>query len=144
MELVQITIYARQRKHNSRLGIETSSRQQQLAPVPCSVRCIESPNGFFTMDLFASRMNHQPPVYCSWRMDPGALAVDGFSISWAREFPYLLPPFCIVSRVLSKIQREAVACACLIVPTWPTQVWYSQLLVKLTDLHYFQTMTICY
>jgi len=39
--------------------------------------------GPFSMDLFASRMNHQLPVYCSWRPDPGALAVDGFSISWA-------------------------------------------------------------
>jgi len=59
------------------------------------------------MDLFASRMNHQPPVYCTWRPDPGALAVDGFSISWAQEFPYLFPPFCLIGRALSKIQRDS-------------------------------------
>jgi len=38
--------------------------------------------GPFTIDLFASRMNHQLPVYCSWRPNPGALVVDAFSTSW--------------------------------------------------------------
>ena len=32
-----------QREHDSRLGVSTPSRQQQLAPMPCSVRCIASP-----------------------------------------------------------------------------------------------------
>ena len=49
--------------------------------------------GPLSIDLFASRINYQLPVYCSWKPDPGARTVDAFSISWARETPYLFPPF---------------------------------------------------
>jgi len=87
--------------------------------------------GPFTTDLFASRMNHQFPVYCSWRPDLGDLAVDAF---YGFGNPYLFPPFCLVGRALSKIQKETVACACLIEPAWPTQVWYQQLFSMLADL----------
>ena len=121
----------RQQKHNSRPGVEAPSRQQQLAPVPCSIWCIESPIRSF---LYGSICFQDELPTLHWRPDPGALAADGFSISWAWEFPYLFPPFCLVGRALLKSQRETVTCACLIAPAWPTQVWYPQLLAMLTDL----------
>jgi len=133
----QITIHAEYLPGSENTTADWESRHHQdnsswhLCPVVFDA--LHHLLGPFTMDLFASRMNHQLPVYCSWKPDPGALAVDGFSISWAREFPYLFPPFCLVGRALSKIQREAVMCACLIAPAWPTQVWYPQLLAMLTD-----------
>ena len=88
--------------------------------------------GPLSIDLFASRINYQLPVYCSWKPDPGARTVDAFSISWARETPYLFPPFCLIGRALSKISREAVDSACLVAPAWPSQIWYPQLLAILT------------
>ena len=36
--------------------------------------------GPFSVDLFASRTNYQLPIYCSWRPDPTAWAVDALSI----------------------------------------------------------------
>ena len=33
------------------------------------------------IDLFASRINHQLPNYISWKPDPGAKAIDAFSIT---------------------------------------------------------------
>ena len=87
--------------------------------------------GPLSIDLFASRINYQLPVYCSWKPDPGARTVDAFSISWARETPYLFPPFCLIGRALSKISREAVDSACLVAPAWPSQIWYPQLLAIL-------------
>ena len=48
--------------------------------------------GPFSIDLFASRMNHQLPSYCSWRPDPGACTIDAFSVSWDEMTPYLFPP----------------------------------------------------
>ena len=74
--------------------------------------------GPFSIDLFASRINHQLPIYCSWRPDPGAISVDAFSIPWRDELPYLFPPFCLIGRALLKIQRESVNQACLIAPAW--------------------------
>ena len=45
-------------------------------------RQLESKEGPFSIDLFASRTNTQLPLYCSWRPDPNAPAVDAFSITW--------------------------------------------------------------
>ena len=84
--------------------------------------------GPFTIDLFASRTNAQLPDYCSWRPDPQARVVDAFSTSWSQDQPYLFPPFNLIGRALSKICLEEVDYACLIAPTWPAQVWYSQVL----------------
>ena len=64
--------------------------------------------GPFSIDLFASRINHQLPIYCSWRPDPGAISVDAFSMPWRDKSPNLFPPFCLISRALLKIQRESV------------------------------------
>ena len=38
--------------------------------------------GMPDIDLFASRLNHQLPKYVSWETDPGAVAVDAFSLHW--------------------------------------------------------------
>ena len=87
--------------------------------------------GPFSLDLFASRINHQLPIYCSWRPDPGVISVDAFTMSWRDQSPYLFPPFCLYGKALLKIQRESVNQACLIAPAWPGQMWYSQLLTML-------------
>lgn len=80
-----------------------------------------------TIDLFASRLNFQLPCYCSYRPDPGALAVDAFTISWSNLKWYAFPPFSVINAALQKIQVEQ-ATGILIVPDWPTQIWYPVLL----------------
>ena len=134
----QITLHAEYLPGTENTIADWESRHHQdssnweLCPSVFEVlNCLLGP---FSVDLFASRTNYQLPVYCSWKPDPGALAVDAFSISWAREIPYLFPPFCLVGRALSKIQRETISCACLVAPAWPTQAWYPQLLAMLVDL----------
>jgi len=74
------------------------------------------------------RTNAKLPEYCSWCTDPQAKVVDAFSTSWAQDQPYLIPPFNLTGRALSKISVEEVNYACLIAPIWPAQVWYSQVL----------------
>ena len=39
--------------------------------------------GIPEIDLFASRLNSQLSVYCSWKPDPGAKAIDAMMIDWA-------------------------------------------------------------
>ena len=46
--------------------------------------------------------------------------------------PYLFALFCLISRALSKISREAEDSACLVAPAWLSQIWYPQLLAMLT------------
>ena len=79
--------------------------------------------GHFSIDLFATRTNTQLPVYCSWRPDPWALAVDAYSIPWKGHYPYLFPPFALLPRCLDKIKKDRVT-AVVIAPLWPYQIWF--------------------
>ena len=108
--------------------LSDSSDWQLLSSV---FKSLQSSLGPFSIDLFASRANHQLPEYCSWKPDPTAVAVDAFSMPWSSERSYLFPPFNLVRRSLTKIRMEAVTSTCLIALAWPAQSWYPQLLEML-------------
>lgn len=96
-------------------------------------RELENQLGPFSIDLFASRTNTQLEAYCSWRPDPFAVAVDALSIPWTGHFPYLFPPFTLISRCLNKIKEEQ-ASGVLVAPLWPSQVWFPLLLRSLVNI----------
>ena len=75
------------------------------------------------IDLFASRLNYQVPRYVSWKPDPGAEAVDAFSLDWNKLKFYAFPPFCLVGRCIQKIMQDK-AQGILVVPNWTTQAWF--------------------
>ena len=79
------------------------------------------------IDLFASRLNAKLDQFVSWHPEPGALAVDAFSISWSNQKCYAFPPFSLLTRVLAKIRND-VALVLLIALTWSTQPWFPMLL----------------
>ena len=83
-------------------------------------------------ELFASRINHKLSNYISWRPDPGAKAVDAFSINWSPTNNYCFPTFSIILKVLQKIQKDK-AQAIVVVPYWTTQSWFPVLLGMLVD-----------
>ena len=56
--------------------------------------------------LFASRIKHQLSYYIPWRPDPGAKAVDAFSINWSSTYSYYFPPFSIILKILQKTQQD--------------------------------------
>lgn len=80
-----------------------------------------------SIDLFASRLNKQCPVYASWRPDPDALFVDAFSANWSNFFFYAFPPFSLIGKCLEKIQANKAE-GILVVPLWTCQSWYPKLL----------------
>ena len=89
------------------------------------------------IDLFASRLNHQVPLYCSWKPDPHALATDAFSIDW-NDFSliYIYAPFSLLPRVINtwqnhqELQRRSPTNtrvqhnAIIVAPAWPSQPWF--------------------
>ena len=80
------------------------------------------------IDLFASRLNFKLPKYVAWKPDPGAIAIDAFTVDWSEyKLIYCFPPFSLIGRVLHQLQQSR-ATAILIVPDWPTQFWYPRLL----------------
>jgi hypothetical protein len=77
------------------------------------------------IDIFASRLNTQFPAYVSYRPDPGAIAVDAFTLNLAKFQFYAFPPFSVIATLLQKIQEEG-ATGIVVVPDWPTQSWYAK------------------
>ena len=78
------------------------------------------------VDLFASRLNKQLPVFYSFRPDPEASSIDAFSTDWGDLYFYAFPPFICVGRALQKIQMDK-ATGIIVVPDWPNQCWYQEL-----------------
>ena len=83
------------------------------------------------IDLFASRINTQFPTYVSCRPDPGAFAIDALSLSLSNLEFYAFPSFGVIPHVLKKVQEDE-ASGILVVPDWPTQVWYPTAMKLLT------------
>ena len=75
------------------------------------------------IDMFASQLNTQLKTFVAWRPDPQATHIDAFTLPWNNLFIYCFPPFCLIARVLCKIQLEKPR-VILIAPRWPTQPWY--------------------
>ncbi|XP_044585057.1 uncharacterized protein LOC123265399 [Cotesia glomerata] len=79
--------------------------------------------GMLEIDLFASRINTKCAIYCSWKRDPEAYAFDAFTVSWSDWIFYAFPPFSIITKVIKKIKDDKAE-VILVVPHWPTQVWF--------------------
>ena len=60
------------------------------------------------IDSFAPCLYFQTKSYVSWSPDPGAVAVDAFSLCWKSFKPYAFRPFSLLGRVLHKLKLEEV------------------------------------
>ena len=82
--------------------------------------------------MFASRLNHQIQPYVSWKPDPKAISNDAFTLDWSNYKIYAFPPFCLIGKVLTKIEYEE-STAILVAPLWHTQAWFSKMLELLVN-----------
>lgn len=96
-------------------------------------QCIQSLWGPLEIDLFASRLSYQIPRYANWRPDPGAEAVDAFTLDWAQLVGYAFPPFALVGRCLKQVILQKVQKLVIVAPVWETQPWYPLLLQLCVD-----------
>ena len=76
------------------------------------------------IDMFTSRLNKQFPRYVSYGPDPGVYLVDAFSAQCNELNGYYFPPFSMIPKVLQKLEQDK-ATGVVVIPRWPTQVWYS-------------------
>ena len=67
-----------------------------------------------------SRLNAKSNCFVSWHLEPGATAVDVFSIYWANLKCYVFPPFSRLTQVLAKIRSDK-ALVLFIASVWTTQ-----------------------
>ena len=79
------------------------------------------------IDLFASRLNHRVPLYCSWKPDPHAHAIDAFSIDWTDfNLVYIFCPYSLLTKVLKRWQDQKpnLTEGIIVAPCWKGQPWY--------------------
>ena len=93
---------------------------------------IQQSMGPLEVDLFASRLTRQPPHFYSWREDPEAAATDAFMQDWSHLRGFANPPWCLISRCLSKVKEEGARIV-LVTPLWNTQPWFPVVLELLED-----------
>ena len=83
------------------------------------------------IDLFATNINTQFGKYAAFRPDPGAMYIDAFSIDWSDLKFYAFPPISVIPMVLPKVKQDSAEG--IVVPFWPTQVWYPAMLKMLVS-----------
>ena len=92
----------------SRLPFTTHTRLQRLAVASSDFPTASRQTGPILNRPLCVSTNAQLPTYCSWKLDPTAVAIDALSISWRNHYPYLFPPFSLLSHCLEKINQEKV------------------------------------
>ena len=93
-------------------------------------RMITDRFGMPDIDMFASRLNCQLPIYASWKPDPNSTYIDAMQVTWANKFIYLFPPFSMLWPVITKMEEDKVEKAILVVPKWTTQSWFPRIMRK--------------
>ena len=101
------------------LGFQLNSLTMTISLTPEKAFKVKGPD----VDLFASRLNNNNRKYISYRSDPGAQAVNAFTIPWGNLQFYAFPPFSIILKVLRKVNSE-IATGLIVVPHWPIQSWW--------------------
>lgn len=66
-----------------------------------------------TIDMFASRLNHQLTTFVSWLPDPQAMAIDVFPLDWTNHFLRAFPSFSILPQFLQKLEMDQAKSSCL-------------------------------
>jgi len=88
----------------------------------------------FSLDPFATAATAMARNFCSLRDEEQHTAADGFSVSWSGHDLFLNPPWRLLSRVLRKIAADR-ARGVLIIPRWPSQHWWPQVLTLRASWH---------
>ena len=82
-----------------------------------------------TVDRFANAFNAHLPRFNSRFRVPGTEAVDAFSVSWAAENNWLVPPIHCIIRVIQHL-LVCSAFGTLVVPYWPSNAFWPFLFVS--------------
>ena len=80
--------------------------------------------GSFQVDLFASGVTNQIPVFCSRIPDPNAIESDAFRLDWTDRVLWAFPPVPLIPRVLQQLSTQPARLLVLLAPLWSAQSWF--------------------
>ena len=87
--------------------------------------------GPHTLDRFANASNAHLPRFNSRFRVPGTEAVDAFSVSWAADNNWLVPPIHCIIRVIQHLVCSAFGTS--VVPYWPSNAFWPFLFASSLD-----------
>jgi hypothetical protein len=97
----------------------------------------------FTVDRMATRANRRCIQFCSHSsIDPECFGVSAFSVDWKLDkngqeaVNYCFPPFYLIARILEHV-KECKSSVALLVPWWPSQHWWPDLMRMCTRVWRF-------
>ena len=93
---------------------------------PSIFEAIDQLWGPHTLDCFASLRTRQLERFCSRWWNPECYAIDAFTVDWSKERVWLVPPFYLISRVLSML-TECRSHGTLVIPRWVSAEWWPKL-----------------
>ena len=79
--------------------------------------------GTFTVDRFADSSNTKVKRFNSKYLCPNTEHVDAFTIPWQYDNNYIVPPICLIPKVLDHM-RDCGAQGTVVVPYWPSAAFY--------------------
>lgn len=62
------------------------------------------------------------------------LGKHAFTFSWHNLRPYIIPPICLISRIINNIIEDRVEQSIIIFPLWQIQSWFSLLLLRIISI----------
>ena len=71
-------------------------------------------------------ISHQLSICAVLKQDHYSMVINKFSITWNRGSYYESPSFCLISQILSQVDKDMTEKLILIYPCWQTQFWYPE------------------
>ena len=126
---VSLTVRYIASKENSQAdALSRGSPHDELALRPDAFRRLERRFGPHTVDRYASAANAQLARFNTLLPEAGGEAALALSQRWDGENSYVFPPPSELPRIAQLLYESPGASATLVVPYWPAQAWFQQLL----------------
>ena len=98
-------------------------------------------HGLPQIDLFATKLSSQCPLYMTWdAADTEAVATDALRQPWTYNLVYAFPLIPLIPLVLKKLEQFPSLKMLLVAPAWPPKPWFPSLL----NLVYSQPLRLPY
>ena len=85
------------------------------------------------VDLLATRLNHELPLYVSPVPDQNTWDIDVLNINWLGLTVYAYPPTALLHRVIQKV-RQSNCLIIVVAPGWPGMPWFWDLVQLSTEI----------
>ena len=120
--------YIRSKDNSQADALSRGSPFDELELRPAAFAALEERFGFHTVDRYAMAENAKLPRFNTLLPQEGSEGAAALSQSWVGENNYAFPPISELPRLAQMLFEQPAVSATVVVPYWPAQAWFQQLL----------------